>query len=53
MVISFSICGNTQSGESKISEYIQSGADLPVILFPPKASRELVRQTIEGLAPAN
>jgi len=53
MVNSFSICGNAQSGKSKISEYVNCGADLPIILFPPKASRELVRQTIEGLAPGN
>ena len=53
MANSFSICGNAQSGKSKISEYVNCGADLPIILFPPKASRELVRQTIEGLAPGN
>lgn len=50
---SFSISGNAESGQSKIAQYIESGADLPIILFPPKASRELVRQTIEGLAPRN
>ena len=53
MLESFSISGNSESGQSKIAQYIESGADLPIILFPPKASRELVRQTIEGLAPKN
>jgi len=53
MLESFSICGNAESGQSKITQYIDNGADLPIILFPPKASRELVRQTIEGLAPQN
>jgi len=51
MVDSLSICGRAESGRSKIAEYIDNGADLPIILFPPKASRELVRETIEGLAP--
>ncbi len=51
MLESFSISGNAESGKSKIAQYIDNGADLPIILFPPKASRELVRQTIEGLAP--
>ncbi|MGB3365729.1 MAG: LLM class flavin-dependent oxidoreductase [Thermodesulfobacteriota bacterium] len=53
MLESFSIYGNAEAGQSKIVQYIDSGADLPIILFPPKASRELVRQTIEGLAPKN
>lgn len=53
MMESLSISGSANSGKSKITEYIDNGADLPIILFPPKASRELVRQTIEGLAPKN
>jgi coenzyme F420-dependent oxidoreductase len=53
MVDSFTICGNSESGRLKIDQYLKNGADLPVILFPPKASRELVRQTIEGLAPGD
>ncbi|MCK5391287.1 MAG: LLM class flavin-dependent oxidoreductase [Deltaproteobacteria bacterium] len=51
MVDSLSICGSAEGGRSKIAEYIDNGADLPIILFPPKASRELVRETIESLAP--
>ena len=51
MLDSLSISGNAESGRSKITEYLDSGADLPIILFPPKASRELVRETMEGLAP--
>lgn len=53
MIDSLSICGNPDSVQSKINEYFDNGADLPIILFPPKASRELVRQTIKGLAPKN
>lgn len=53
MLNSFSITGSAESGQSKIAQYIDSGADLPIILFPPKASRELVRETMEGLAPKN
>ncbi|MCZ6555237.1 MAG: hypothetical protein O6759_03895, partial [Candidatus Dadabacteria bacterium] len=48
---SLSICGNTESGRSKIAHYIDNGAELPIILFPPKTSRAMVRETIEGLAP--
>lgn len=51
MIDSLSISGNPDSVQSKINEYYDNGADLPVILFPPKASRELVKQTIQGLAP--
>ncbi len=51
MVNSISICGNSDNRKSKIADYISNGADLPVILFPPKASRELVRETMEALAP--
>ncbi len=51
IVNSLSICGNTEAGRSKIAQYIDNGADLPIILFPPKTSRDMVRETIEGLAP--
>jgi len=53
MLEAFSITGSSESGQRKIDQYIQNGADLPIILFPPKASRELVRETILGLAPKN
>ena len=53
MVESLSICGKSDVGRSKIAEYVDKGADLPVILFPPKASRDLVRETMEALAPGN
>lgn len=53
MVDAISICGSSNEGKSKIAEYIKCGADLPVILFPPKASRDLVRETMEALAPGN
>lgn len=53
MVEAISICGSSNEGKSKIAEYTKCGADLPVILFPPKASRDLVRETMEALAPGN
>ena len=53
MVDAISICGNSDNGKSRIADYIKNGADLPVILFPPKATRELVRETMEALAPGN
>jgi F420-dependent oxidoreductase-like protein len=51
MLESLSISGSAETGRSKVAEYIDNGADLPIILFPPKASRDMVRETIEGLAP--
>ena len=53
MVDAISISGSSDYGKSKIADYIKNGANLPVILFPPKASRELVRETMEALAPRN
>ena len=53
MVKAISICGSSKEGNSKIDEYVNYGADLPVILFPPKASRNLVRETMEALSPRN
>ncbi len=53
MVESLSICGKPAVGGPKLDEYIDNGADLPVILFPPKASRDLVRETMQALAPGN
>lgn len=53
MVEAISICGNSDEGKSKIDQYYSNGADLPVILFPPKASRDLVRETMEALSPGS
>ncbi len=53
MVDAISICGSSGAGRAKIAQYYEDGADIPVILFPPKSSRDLVRETMEALAPGN
>ncbi len=53
MVDEISICGGSDAGGAKLAQYMDSGADMPVILFPPKASRDLVRETMEALSPVN
>lgn len=51
MLDSLSIWGNGDKGRSLIQKYVDEGADTMVILFPPKADRRVVRDTIESLAP--
>ncbi|MEM7008493.1 MAG: LLM class flavin-dependent oxidoreductase [Thermodesulfobacteriota bacterium] len=53
MMQDLSVCGSAQNAKLKIKQYIDHGADLPIILFPPKASRELVRETMEALSPGS
>jgi len=51
MLDSLSVSGTPDHGKSVIEDYYKSGADVPVLVFPPKASRALVRETIISLAP--
>ena len=51
MLDSLSVSGTPEHGRSIIDAYIKDGMDLPILLFPPKASRELVGESIESLAP--
>ncbi|MFI5323189.1 MAG: LLM class flavin-dependent oxidoreductase [Thermodesulfobacteriota bacterium] len=51
MLDSLSVSGTREHGKSMIVEYINEGADIPVLVFPPKASRALVRETLIALAP--
>jgi len=52
MLDSLSVWGSPGQGKSIIDQYLRKGIDTPILLFPPKASREVVRDTIEGLSPA-
>lgn len=51
MFDSLSVSGTPEHAKSVIANYYKSGADIPVLVFPPKASRALVRETIISLAP--
>ncbi len=51
MLDSLSVSGTPEHGRAIIAEYYKEGASVPVLVFPPKASRELVRETIISLAP--
>ncbi|MEQ9617589.1 MAG: LLM class flavin-dependent oxidoreductase [Deltaproteobacteria bacterium] len=51
MLDSLSVSGDAAHGKSIINEYYRHGVDFPILVFPPKASRPLVRETILGLAP--
>jgi len=51
MLDSLSVSGTPEHGRSIVEAYLKDGMDLPILLFPPKASRELVRESIESLAP--
>jgi len=52
MLDSLSVSGTPGHGRSIIADYYKEGADIPVLVFPPKASRDLVRETIISLAPS-
>ena len=52
MLDALSIWGSVDKGNSLITSYIGEGANIPILLFPPKASRRVVRDTIESLSPA-
>lgn len=46
------VSGGAAEGVVKIRDFIGAGATLPVVMFPLKATREMVRSTMEALAPA-
>jgi F420-dependent oxidoreductase-like protein len=50
---SVSIVGSSYEGKIKVGEFINAGADFPIIIFPPKAPRKIVGDTIKSLAPYN
>jgi len=47
---SVSIAGSPDEGKRTIHQFRKAGADLPILIFPPKASREIVKETIKQLA---
>jgi coenzyme F420-dependent oxidoreductase len=51
MLDSLAIVGTIGEGKRKLEEYRVTGAGLPIVIFPPKSSREMVRETITELAP--
>ncbi len=52
MLDSLTVSGTVENGRAALKEYHDAGADLPILVFPPKASRALVRETMISLAPA-
>ena len=53
MLRSLSICGTKTQAKIMLEEFCKSGADMPVLMFPPKSPREIVYETIENMAPDN
>ncbi len=53
MLDSLSIWGTAEKGRALLKNYRAQGVDTPILLFPPKASRQVVRETIESLAPGS
>ncbi|MER3445534.1 MAG: LLM class flavin-dependent oxidoreductase [Candidatus Dadabacteria bacterium] len=51
MIDSVAIVGRAAEGRKKLEEFRYSGADLPILIFPPKAPRDIVKETIMELAP--
>ncbi len=51
LVSSVAVTGSANAGRDKIEEFRKAGADIPIIIFPPKAPRVLTRETINNLAP--
>lgn len=47
---SVAVTGSANVGRDKIEEFRRAGADTPIIIFPPKAPRDLARETIVNLA---
>jgi len=48
---SVAVIGTKDGCLKKIEEFRREGAGLPVLMFPPKATREMARDTMEALAP--
>jgi alkanesulfonate monooxygenase SsuD/methylene tetrahydromethanopterin reductase-like flavin-dependent oxidoreductase (luciferase family) len=51
MLNSIAIVGTKGESKGKLKEYIKAGADLPIMIFPPKSTRDMVKETIRELAP--
>ena len=53
LINAVAIWGSHIKGKRKIEEYTKINITLPILIFPPKSSREIVRETITRLAPKN
>jgi coenzyme F420-dependent oxidoreductase len=50
MVACLAICGSPEEGRAQLKQYHDAGVTLPIISFTHGASRDMIRQTLEGLA---
>lgn len=50
MVAHMAICGSPRDGRAQLERYRAAGVTLPIVSFAHGASREMIRQTLEGLA---
>jgi coenzyme F420-dependent oxidoreductase len=50
MVAHMAICGSPQEGRGQLEKYRATGVTLPIVSFAHGASRDMIRQTLEGLA---
>jgi coenzyme F420-dependent oxidoreductase len=50
MVAHLAICGSPEDGRAQLERYRAAGVTLPIVSFTHGASREMIRQTLEGLA---
>jgi len=53
MLDSLSIWGSVEKCKELIENYRARSVDTPILLFPPKATRRVVRDTIESLSPCS
>lgn len=51
MLDALTVSGAPSEGKAALNAYHEAGADIPILVFPPKASRDLVRETMVSLAP--
>jgi coenzyme F420-dependent oxidoreductase len=50
MVARMAICGSPKEGRAQLENYRAAGVTLPIVSFTHAASRDMIRQTLEGLA---
>jgi coenzyme F420-dependent oxidoreductase len=50
MVARLAICGSPSEGRAQLAQYRAAGVTLPIVSFSHGASRDMIRQTLEGLA---
>jgi alkanesulfonate monooxygenase SsuD/methylene tetrahydromethanopterin reductase-like flavin-dependent oxidoreductase (luciferase family) len=50
MVARLALCGTPDEGRAQLERHRAAGVTLPIVSFTHGASREMIRQTLEGLA---